>query len=81
MKKVATLALALVLGFSLAACKCPAAKQSASEVKRSHEIISKQLLIYVEKDASLSPAAKEDWKKLVDSNRRNIEALEGALED
>ena len=81
MHKIATLAMALVLGIGMMACSCPAAKRSAAEVKRSHEIISKQLLVYVEKDASLSAEDKDDWKKLVESDRRNIEALERALED
>lgn len=80
MRKVATLAVAL-LGMFLAACTCPAARKAVDEVDRSHGLISTQLLKYVEKDASLNQAAKDDWKKLVESDKKNIEALKKALED
>jgi chaperone required for assembly of F1-ATPase len=80
MRKVAVL-VALVMGLSMTACTCTVAKKAVDEVDRSHGLISTQLLKYVDKDASLNSAAKEDWKKLVESDKRNIEALKKALED
>lgn len=78
MKKI--IGLCLVLAFGLSACACPSAKLAVNEVERSHEIISKQLLKYVEADTSLSKESKDDWKKLVESDKRNIYALKKAME-
>ncbi len=72
--------LSCVLAFALSACKCTVERQSVDEVDRSHSLISTQLLKYVEKDASLDAAAKNDWKKLVESDKRNIEKLKKAVE-
>ena len=77
MKKVAILAAALV-GLSMSACCSTIPRQAVDEVDRSHSLISTQLLKYVEKDAALNAAAKDDWKKLVESDKRNIEALKKA---
>lgn len=80
MRKVAIL-MALVMGLSMTACSCPAAKKAVDEVDRSHGLISTQLLKYVDKDASLNEAGKKDWRLLVESDKRNIEALKKALDD
>ena len=78
MKKILVLCLFLA---GLSACSCPAARRAVEEVDKSHEIVSKQLLKYVEKDAALSQKDKDDWKALVDSDRRNIEKLKKAMEE
>lgn len=77
MKKVAILGTAL-LGLFMSACCSTIPRQAVDEVDRTHGLISTQLLKYVEKDASLNQAAKDDWKKLVESDKRNIEALKKA---
>ena len=79
MKKV-VLALVLALA-ALQGCKCSAERAAVVQVQNSHEIVSKKLLEYVDKDASLNAAAKDDWKKLVESDRRNLESLKKALGD
>ena len=76
------LALAIVLALAaLQGCKCAAEKAAVVQVQNSHELVSKKLLEYVDKDASLNAAAKDDWKKLVESDRRNLESLKKALGD
>ena len=79
MRKVA---LALVLcAAALQGCKCSAERAAVVQVQNSHEIVSKKLLDYVDKDASLDAKAKDDWRKLVESDRRNLESLKKALGD
>lgn len=73
--------LSLVLVLTLASCKCSAERGAVSQVQASHEMIAKKLLEYVDKDVALKPADKDDWKKLVESDRRNIESLKKALGD
>ena len=76
------LALAIVLALAaLQGCKCAAEKAAVVQVQNSHELVSKKLLEYVDKDASLNAAAKDDWKKLVESDRRNLDSLKKALGD
>jgi hypothetical protein len=73
--------LSLVLALGLTSCKCSAERAAVVQVEKSHDMIAKKLLDYVDRDASLNAAAKDDWKKLVESDRRNIESLKKALGD
>lgn len=78
------LTLAVVVAFvalSLSACKCTTEKAAVSRIQATHEKVAKKLLEYVDKDPALKPADKDDWKKLVESDQRNVEALRKALED
>lgn len=79
MKKLYSAALCLVLVLGLG-CACAVEKQAVIQVEKSHEIISKELLRYVNADPKLSAKDKEDWAKLVESDRRNMEALKKGLE-
>jgi hypothetical protein len=80
MRKLA-LSVALLAALACGACKCAAERNAVVQIEATHEKVAKRLLEYVEKDASLNAAAKDDWKKLVESDRRNIEALKRALGD
>lgn len=75
---IGVLTLALV---STIACSCPAAKQAAQEVENTTNLISPKFLQYIEADATLMPADKDDWKKLDIKNKENIKALKDALKD
>lgn len=61
-------------------CACSVEKGAVTQVEKSHEIISEQLLKYVNADPKLDAKAKNDWKGLVESDKRNIAALKKALE-
>lgn len=74
---IAVLALAVV---GLSACRCTVERRAVEEVERSHELISAQLLKYVEKDPVLKEKDRADWRALVESDKRNIERLKKALE-
>lgn len=80
MRKLSIGILSLVLAFSLSACTCTVEKQAVTQVENSHKLISTQLLKYVEADPKLDAKAKDDWKKLVESDQRNIDALKKAME-
>lgn len=96
MKKLVLAGLSLVLVFGLSACKCSAERAAADEVDRSHAIIATQLLKYVNADANIAgpkksgesdadyegrkKKARDDWKGLVESDKRNIDKLKLALE-
>lgn len=69
MKKLMAVGVAL-LALSLGACSCALEKKAVEEVEATHGIILPQYLNYVEKDAGLSPAQKDDRKKLVESLKR-----------
>ena len=79
MKKL-TLALFSVAILSLASCSCSHLQPAVAQVDNSHKLIATKLLQYVDKDASLDAKAKDDWKKLVESDQRNIDALKKATE-
>lgn len=79
MRRIAAVFLAAVLAFCLSAC-CTVERRAVEEVDRSHALIATQLLKYVDKDASLSAKDKDDWRKLVESDKRNIERLKKAVE-
>lgn len=81
MRKLVLALIGIVLVLSMSACKCGAAKQSVSEVKASHKLIADQLLKYVQADPKLSDKDKNDWKGLIDSDARNIDKLEKAMEN
>jgi hypothetical protein len=80
MKKLTVALLSCVLALSLSGCKCSVEKAAVSQVEGSHKLISAKLLEYVSKDAALDAKAKDDWKKLVESDQRNIDALKKAME-
>lgn len=80
MRKLTLALVSVVFVLSLSACKCTVEKQAVTQVENSHKIIAKKLLEYVAKDASLDAKAKDDWKKLVESDQRNIDALKKAME-
>jgi len=95
-RKICLSLVGLVLALSLAGCKCSAERAAADEVDRSHAIIAAKLLKYVDADpavagpknagesdasyAERTKKARDDWHKLVESDKRNIEQLKKALE-
>lgn len=80
MKKFALAFLGMVLVLGMAACRCSVERRAVEEVDRSHALIDAQLLKYVEKDATLKQKDRDDWKSLIESNKRNLEKLKKALE-
>lgn len=80
MRKLA-LSVSLLAALACGACTCTVEKRAVAEVERSHEIVSKKLLEYVDKDPALKPAEKADWKAIVASDKRNLDALRRALGD
>lgn len=79
MRKLA-LSVALFAALACGACRCAVEKAAVSRIEATHEKVAKKLLDYVEKDPALKPADKADWKALVESDQRNIDALKRALE-
>lgn len=80
MKRLALALISCALILALSGCKCSVEKQAVSQVDASHAIIATQLLKYVDADAKLDAAAKADWRKLVESDKRNIDALKKSME-
>lgn len=80
MKRVALAFVSVALIFSLTSCKCGVEKAAVTQVENSHKLIAAKLLKYVDADASLDAKAKNDWKALVESDQRNIDALKKAME-
>ena len=78
--KRALLGLLLLAVLFVSGCKCTVEREAISQVENSHSLIATQLLKYVEADPKLSSKDKEDWKKLVTSDKANIEALKKATE-
>ena len=78
--KRALIGLLLLAVLFVSGCKCTVEREAISQVENSHSLIATQLLKYVEADPKLSPKDKEDWKKLVTSDKANIEALKKATE-
>jgi len=76
-----TLALAVVLALACGACACTAEKNAASNIEKTHELVLPRYLEYVQKDAALDAAQKDDRKKLVESLRRMTAELRKSLED
>ncbi len=79
-RKLAFAVLLLAVAMT-ASCKCAAEKGAVSNVQKTHDIIAKKFLKYVDADASLSDADKKDWRALVESDQRNIDALRKSLGD
>lgn len=65
---------------SMTSCKCTIERAAISNVSASHDLISAKLLNYVDKDSTLTPADKQDWKLLVEKDKKNIESLKKATE-
>ena len=96
MRKICLSLVGLVLTLSLASCKCSAERAAADEVDRSHALIATKLLKYVDSDPAVAgpknagesdadyqartAKARDDWHKLVESDKRNIDKLKQALE-
>jgi Tfp pilus assembly protein PilF len=80
-KRLLPTMLILVLVLSLGACKCPAAKNSVTQIQGTHKIVAALLMDYVQKDATLSADEKARRKALVDEDQANIDKLEKALGD
>lgn len=83
------LAIAAFLALSLSACSCAVERRAVEEVERTHTLISTQLLEYVSADPLIAgpgateeakKKARDDWKGIVESDRRNIDRLKKALE-
>lgn len=72
--------LPVVLFLALTGCKCSVEKQAVTQVESSHKLIAVQLLKYVDADQKLSSKDKADWKALIASDERNVEALKKSLE-
>lgn len=82
MKKKLVLMLAVAaLALSVASCKCAAERGAVGNVSKTHVLISAKLLKYVDADPTLSAADRVDWRALVESDARNIEALRKSLGD
>jgi uncharacterized membrane protein YfbV (UPF0208 family) len=58
---------------------CAAEKNAASNVRSTQELILPDYLKYVEADAALTVAQKDDRKKLADSLRRLTDQLKKSL--
>lgn len=80
MKKLTIALLSCILVLSLSSCKCTVEKTAVTQVENSHKLIAAKLLKYVDADASLDAKSKNDWKALVESDQRNIDALKKAME-
>jgi outer membrane PBP1 activator LpoA protein len=69
----------LTMALTFTSCKCTAEKGAVVNVQKTHDLIAKKFLKYVDTDASLSDADKKDWRALVESDQRNIDALKKSL--
>lgn len=78
MKKLA-IGLILVATLGLSSCKCGAERKGVEAVEATGVKINAKLLGYVEADTTLDAAAKDDWKKMVESWQRLIDALKNSL--
>lgn len=75
------LSLTILLALACGACRCAAEKNAASNIEKTHELVLPSYLEYVQKDAALNAAQKDDRKKLVESLRRMTAELRKSLED
>lgn len=96
MRKIHRFLAVAVLVLSLTSCKCSAERAAVDEVDRTHSQIAAKLLKYVDADPAIAgprnagesdasyaertTKARDDWHKLVESDKRNIEQLKKALE-
>lgn len=82
--------LCLTVAF-LASCFCTAEKSAVVQIRATHDILAKNYMKYVKADAAAQVAAKkmtqqeadafvDDAQKLIDSDARNIDALQKSLE-
>jgi hypothetical protein len=65
---------ALLAMFAVSGCK-NVSLQAVENVDKSGELIFPEYLLYVQGDAKLTDQQKDDRKKLIESHRRNVEAL------
>jgi hypothetical protein len=79
MKMIARSFCVVLFATSLVGC-CTIPSKSAKEIEGSHEIILPRYLKYVEADAALDAAQKDDQKKLVESLKRIVTELKKATE-
>jgi hypothetical protein len=71
----AMLGLALLAALACGGCACTAERNAVSNIERTHELVLPAYLEYVGKDAALTPAQRDDRKKLVESLRRLVAEL------
>jgi hypothetical protein len=76
MRKIAVAVVALV-GLSMGAC-CPIDKNAVSQLRANDDIIMPAYVKYVDGDASLNADQKNDRKKLVESRKALLDAIEKA---
>lgn len=80
MKRLGLSIAGILLALSMGACKCAVEKTAVSQFEGTHKLIAAQFMIYVNADPKLNQKAKDDWKALVESDQRNIDALKKATE-
>ena len=78
-KKIALVAVALVL--SLSSCKCSAEKAAVSRLEDQQEKLFVKYAAYVNADPKLDAAAKDDERKLLQSLRDITGSLKRSLGD
>ena len=79
MNKLLVVFTALMVLCTMGAC-CTAERKAVSDIESTQTIVLPQYLQYVDKDASLNAAQKDDRKKLVESLKRLVQALKASLE-
>lgn len=80
MKRLLISLLVVASLLSMASCKCAIEKQAIDNVSGTHDLIAPKFLKYVDNDPALNARDKEDWKLLVEKDKKNIEALKKAVE-
>lgn len=83
MRKIAFGAVLTVL-ILISSCKCTAERGAVTNVQKTHVMIAAKFLKYVDADVAagkMTAADAADWRKLVESDVRNIEALKKSLGD
>ncbi len=69
-----------LLAISLAACKCPAAKASVTQIEGTHDLVSIMLLDYIQKDTAIDEKEKTRRRGLLATDKENIDKLKKDLE-
>jgi len=73
MRKVMCVVVAVVAVFASGCCAVP--QKLVNDIEDTHAKILPKYLKYVDADASLDAATKDDEKKLIESLKRVVEAL------
>lgn len=64
------------LSLLLAAGCCAVNERAVADLKATHEIVLPQYQAYVDADPALQPAQKDDRKKLIESLKRLVDAMQ-----